>query len=224
MSFHDRAAPLPGSLSSSVGPSTGHLFLALALLQIAATLVLNRIVLNDDVLRSLFLETGRGDDLLAATRRWEIVSYLTIPILLAIRIGTAALLVQLILLGLRTVPAFGRIFRAGLWAQGALILGTVIQAGWLASLPDGAIGPEILTSIPGSFGAILPALGENPSPLLQLVHRISVFDLGWMALFVLGLEERGEVPVARAAAAVVSVWMVLTLGKWAFLQYMASFA
>lgn len=222
MSSHESAYPLPATFSTPAGPSTWQLFCAIAALQICSTLLLNRVVLNDDVYRSLLMDTTGSDELLRSARRWELLSYLATPVLLAVRIGFAALLVQLVLLGLGATPPLARIFRAGVWAQGALLLGSLIQTGWLASLPDGAIGSLALSEMPGSFSAVLPPLSGDASPLVQLIYQTSLFDLGWIALFILGLEERDHVPLGRATIAVLSAWGMIAFGKWALLFSLTS--
>jgi hypothetical protein len=141
-----------------------------------------------------------------------------------IRIGVATLLVQLVLLSLRTTPPLALIFRAGIWAQGALLLGSLIQTVWLASLPDGAIGSIAVSVMPGSFGTVLPSPGQNPSPFLQLIHQTTIFDLGWIALFVLVLEKADYVPLGRATLAVLTTWGIIAFGKWSLLVYLAKLA
>jgi len=222
MSFHDPAYTIQDSLSIPSRPATWHLFVAIAVVQISSTLLLNRVVLSDDVYRTLLEASGgpAGEDLLRVARRWELLGYFASPLLLALRVVLAALLVQLTLLGLRLTPPFSRIFRAGVWAQAALLLGTLIQTTWLATLPDGAIGTVALTMMPGSLGAILPPLAPDPTPLALLLHQTTIFDLGWIALFVLGLEEGEHIPPARAALAVISAWGVMATGKWGLLLFM----
>jgi hypothetical protein len=226
MSFHDPGYTISDSLPMPSRPATWHLFVAIAVLQISSTLMLNRVVLSPEVYRSLLDASGGpgGDDLLRTARRWELLTYFASPLLLVLRVVFAALLVQLALLGLRLTPPFARIFRAGIWAQAALLLGMLIQTAWLASLPDGAIGTVSPTMMPGSFGAVLPPLSPDPAPLLLLLHQTTIFDLGWIALFILGLEEGERIPPGRAAIAVLAAWGVMATGKWAFLLLIAGMA
>lgn len=223
MSHRETAYSSPSVIATFHGPSTWQLFLVIALAQVVASIALNRVVLSDQVLQTLLSPGGGGEGMLRAARRWEVIGYLASPILLGIRVSFAALLLQLFLLGLGVRPPFRRIFRAGLWAQVAILVGTLIQAVWLASLPEGMLGPATLAATPGSFGSILPPLGPNPGALMQLLHRTSVFDLGWIALYTLGLEERERVPAARAAFAVLAAWGAISVGKLAVLHSMVGF-
>src|SRR5690606_15136010 len=141
----------------------------------------NRAILTDEVLRGLLGSPSPSamEQAIAGIRRWESIGYLGIPLLLLLRTVLAPLLVQLVLLlGNRRAP-FGLVLRGALLGHLALWAGTVVQALWLASLPAGAIRPEVLGSAPGSIGSLLPELAAGPE-LQLLLDQVTVFDLGWI--------------------------------------------
>ena len=198
-------------------------FAVLAGANLAAAVYLNTRILTEDVYRALL--TGQGasgqiDRLLDVTRGWELLGYALSPLTLFVRIGLVALLVQLALVILGLPPPFSRVFRAGTWAQYALLLGTVAQILRLALLAPGARTAEQLQA---SSGAIIGLfnVGEalGPSSVL-LLERVTIFDAGWIILFTLALEESGSIRGADAATAVLSVWVLCTLAQWGFWLYL----
>ena len=213
-----------GVESGSKAIGTVWAFGALAAANLGAAVYLNAEILTDDVYRSLLAGQGSGaqiDALLSVARRWEFVGYALGPLALFALIGIMALLVQLalVLLGLRLPLA--QVFCAGTLAQYALLLGTLAQVLALATLPEGARTAEQLQTIPGAIGGLFSAASNLGPGLALLLERVTLFDLGWVALFTLALEERGEVPGADSATAVAAVWVLCTLAQWGFWLYLS---
>ncbi len=184
---------------------------------------LNSQILTDDVYGALFAGEGSGtqvDTLVDMTRRWEVAGYFLGPLALATRIAIMTLAVQLglILIGLRL--SFGHVFRAGTWAQFAVSLGTLARLLWLVSLPKAAITADQIARVPGSLATILCSECASRPNLGLLLERVTVFDLGWIALFTLALEKPGKAPAATVAVGVVGVWVCTTLARWGFGVYL----
>ncbi len=199
----------------------------LAVANLGVAVYLNTEVLTDEVYRGLLAGQGSGsqiETLLAVTRRWELLGYVIGPLALAGRIGIMALLVQLglILLGLR-LP-FGKVFFAGIVAQFALFMGTLGQLFWLVSLPEAARTAEQLETIPGALSGLFYVGNALGPELALLLRRVTLFDLGWIVLFTLALEEPGKVSGAEAAAAVTGVWILATVSQWGVWLYLTGFS
>jgi hypothetical protein len=234
-SVQDRAEELdiPGRLPSCE-PSphsrrlrNWHIFAALSGATIAVAFFTNRVILTDDVYRA-FLPEATGDvveveTLLRTARRLEVLGYLAAPLLLLGRITLHALLVQLVMLLQGVQAPLGRVFRAAMVAWTAVWMGTALQAGWLASLPAGAVTPALAGQIPGTLTTLFPSLHELGWPLSLLFEEITVFHLGWVVLFALALEDEGRIQPRVSLVAVVTVWAATTLARWGALLYLSGF-
>ena len=202
-----------------------HLFALLAAGSIAVTLFTNRFVLTDAAYRALLPEGGGSpsqlEQTIAAMRRWESLGLLIAPLVLLTRVAFNALLVQLAFLLQGIQLPFSRVFRGALWAASVTWVGSAMQAVWLASLPPGALNPEMLGAMPGGLTTLLPALNTVPAGLVLLFHQITVFDLGWVLVFAVALEGSGSASAGRSLLAVTLVWMVSTLSQWGVLLYLS---
>jgi len=224
--FPDRALS-PGPPLASRRLPNWHIFAALSGATIAVAFFTNRVILTDDVYRA-FLPEATGDvveveTLLRTARRLELLGYLAAPLLLLGRITLHALLVQLVMLLQGVQAPLSRVFRSAMFAWTAVWMGTALQAGWLASLPGGAVTPALAGQMPGTLTTLFPSLHELGWPLSLLFEEITVFHLGWVALFSLALEDEGRIPPRVALVAVVTVWAATTLARWAALLYLSGF-
>jgi len=202
-----------------------HLFALLAAGSIAANLFTNRMVLTDAAYQALLSDRGGSpsqlEQTIAAIRRWESLGILFSPLVLLTRVAFHALLVQLAFLLQATHLPFSRVFRGALWAACVTWLGTAMQAIWLASLPPGALSPELLGSMPGGLTTLFPTLNAAPDELVLLFQQITVFDLGWILVFAVALETGEQAPPGRSLLVVTLVWLTSTLSKWALLLYLS---
>jgi hypothetical protein len=198
------------------------LFGAVAAGNLIVAVYLNTAVLTDEVYRSIW--AGRGsagqiEALLAITRHWELVGYVAGPIFLLARTGLTALLVQLSLLLIGPRAHLRHVFRAAVWAQIPLFVCTVAQALWLTLLPPAARTPDAI-QVPLLTALSLPgAASVSPTWNLLLV-RISLFDVAWVVVFALALEDRGRISGRAAGAAVAGTWLFITLFQWAGWLYL----
>ena len=201
-------------------PRTVWLFVALAAMNLVATASMNTWILTDDVYRA-FLggATPRTDALIEMSRRWELVGYGLGPIVFFFRITGVALLVHLVLLLLGVRPGFARIFRAGLWAQASLLMGTLAQLVLLATTPEAGRTPERLRALPGTALDFLPDPGSVGPGLALLLEQVTVFDLGWIALFVLALEHPKESPLIQSLVAVSVTALFILMVQWSGSMY-----
>jgi hypothetical protein len=203
-------------------PRTLWLFMALVAANLGTTASMNTWVLTDDVYRA-FLggATARNDALIAMSRGWELIGYALGPVVLLGRIAGAALLVQLGLLLLGRRLALARIFRAGLWAQTSLLVGSLARLVHLAATPVAGRTPARLRDAPGAALALLTDPGALSPEVVLLLERLTVFDVGWAALFVLALEHRDEAPALHCLVAVTGTALLVLLGQWAGSLYLA---
>jgi hypothetical protein len=203
-------------------PRTVWIFVALAAANLVATASMNTWVLTDDVYRALLGgANARSDALIAMTRGWELLGYGLGPVVLFGRVAGASLLVQLVLLLLGRRLALARIFRAGLWAQTSLLAGTLAQLVLLASTPAAGRTPERLRDVPGTALTLLPDPESVGPGLTLLLERLTVFDIGWIALFVLALEHRKEAPALQSLVAVAATALLVHLVQWTGSLYLA---
>lgn len=202
---------LPWLLS---GLAAGNLLVALCL---------NKIVLTDRIYRSMWSNQGSSaqiEALLATMRHWETIGYLIGPLSLLARIGLTALLVQLTLLLFGPRTPLRHVFRAATWAQLPLVLGAAAQLLWLGLLPAAARTADAIQTAPFTVLGILEQVSVGPGWEL-LLGRVSLFDVGWIALFALALEDARRVPLRVAGMAVSTTWVFLTLLQWAGWLYLS---
>jgi len=215
----------PGSVPEAAPPvralRTWQLAVLVAGLQVASAAYMNRVVLGDDLLPALLGSASPG---LEAARRWRTLAYVLAPVEVVARAGFVSLLVQLALLPAIRNPPLGRIFRAALWAHLALVAGRFVETAWLASLPAAALLQGLNEAPPGSLSRLFGSGSHAPEAVHLLASQVSLFELGWLGLFVLALEGGPRLPLRAALAAVGAVWLVLTLSKWVFLLYLGRIA
>jgi hypothetical protein len=186
---------------------TWHLFNGLVVVHVALTALLNRVVLAD-----------------ASLGGFPVLSYAVAPVALLIRVAFVSLLVQLTLLALRGDTPYRGIFRAALWAEVALVVGVAVQTAWVSTLPATAILQGRLGAAPGSLAAAIPLVFPRSSPFAALATQVTVFDLGWVVLFALALEDGSRLRFGPAILSVGVVWVVLTLATWLAMLFLVGIA
>jgi hypothetical protein len=203
-------------------PRTVWLFVGLAAANLIATASQNTWVLTDDVYRA-FLggATARNEALIDMSRGWELIGYGLGPMVLFCRVAGVALLVHLILLLLGLRPGLARVFRAGLWAQLSLLVGSLAQMVLLATTPTAGRTPDLLRVLPWTAMGLFPDPGSVGPALALLLERITVFDLGWIALFGLALEHRDEAPLLQSLVAVGVTALLILVVQWTGSLYIA---
>lgn len=193
------------------------LFAGLAVSYLGLAAYLNAWILTDQVYRSIWnggSSPAQVEALLDTTRHWERIGYVVGPLALLVRIGLTALLVQLSLLLLGPRARLSHVFRAGMWAQLSLVLATASRALWLTLLPPAARTAEVVQTSPFSLSALLESVSLGPDWEL-LLGRLSLFDIGWVALFALALEDSGRISLRVATLAVTGAWLFMTACRWA---------
>lgn len=215
---------LPTSPRGDRGTRTFWIFSVLMIGNIGVSLYVNSAVLTDGVYTALLSGAGSTDGVattLAAARRWERLGYLFSPVALFLRLGWAALLTQFALVILGRRVALGRVFRAATWAALVPLLGALAQALRLSLLPPAARTEEQLRVMPGAIVSLFSMRDSFSPALLTLLEHITIFDLGWIILFALALEDARDLPGPDAVAAVTSVWTLSILAEWGFWLYLS---
>lgn len=214
-------------VSESTWIRTWQLFAVLVFIQVALAIVMNKGIMTPDVYHELLgsrLSAEQIDEHMAMTQRWQVWGYVATPLVLLVRIGFTALLIQLVLLLLVTEVPFRTIFRAALWAYSMVLAGSAFQLIWLYRLPPHQLTEQALAAVPGSFAAYFPQLAAAGGPLSHLLNVITLFGLGWWLFFALALENARRVRFLPALIAVGVVWVMITVTKWAMAAYMANVA
>lgn len=179
-------------------------FLACLAGDLVASIVQDRLVMTDRVYLSLLgLDSADPgvDRILGTVRSWSLAMYALSPIVLLVRTGGAALLVQLLLMGIRVRRPLLPIFLASLYAQLVLVGGRVARAVMLAALPPDARTSTAVTEPVLTVGNLVGLAEGWPSPM-HGIERISLLSAIWCIVFVTALHDRHRL---RARLAVVSV-------------------
>lgn len=203
---------------------TWHLFAVLAVLTAALMWVNQNWVMTRDVYHNLLgeqMEGGRIDeyfDVLHQSARW---GYLAVPLVVAVRAGLVAALLQLFCLFFLVNAPIARLFRAALWAYPALLYGVAVRLFSLARTDPSQITRDALSNMPGSLPQLVPSLAEPGTALYAALSLVSIWEVLWcVALFlalkrVAGVKGRGT-----RVAAVGGVWTLLALFQWGITVYL----
>ena len=156
----------------SVWPTFG----LMAAIWMALTFYTNERVLTPQVLSNLAMQSGgmvMAPDRVDALQRFAWLSYGLLPVMLAVRVATTALVLQLFTMLLSAEIAYRELFRASLWGFGAVMYGMFIQ-----TLRLDLIGPDLtiseLSVVPDSLAALI----LNPAPTLTIAyHALSLLNI-----------------------------------------------
>lgn len=141
------AAPAPSL-------KTWQLFVLVTAASLLLSWVMNEFVMTREVYHTVMgeqLDARRIDEYLDLSRRYAIWGYLATPLVLLVRIGFVALLLQTTLLVTLAEVRFMDLFRAGTTAFSAMLYGTAIHTGWLLWLGEAEITKTTLSIRPGAL-------------------------------------------------------------------------
>lgn len=183
----------------------------------------DKLVMTPEVYHNIFgsqLEAERIDSQIDTLSRFRGLGYLAIPVMLWVRVAFVALLVQMFCL-LGTIEIrFGRLFRIAAVAFVADLVGSANRLVWLVRQDPSAIDAATLGVMPGSLAAFLLEPPHSASGLYTVLSRVSVFELGWIGLMVLGLTGTKRVGAAGAVLVAGGVWGLVTFLQFAVATYM----
>lgn len=217
------AVPTP---AAPAGPvlRTWHLFAVLVVLTAALIWVNQNWVMTREVYQNLLgdqMDAARIDeyfDVLHHSSRW---GYLSVPLVVGLRAGLVAALLQLFCLFFMVDAPIAKLFRSALWAYPALLYGAALRLFVLVRTDPTQITRESLAAMPGSVPELLPRLAEPGTPLYAALSLVSLWEVLWcIALFVALRRVGGVKGRGTRAAAVGGVWVLLALFQWGITVYL----
>ena len=228
-SLNGTVSRLSGSTGDTTRPlRTWQLFGLLVVASAVLAWVENEFVMTPEVYRNILgsqLDAERIDaqiDMMSRFRGW---GYVTIPVMLWLRLAFIALLVQMFcLLGTIEIQ-FGRLFRIAAIAGIADLVGSANRLVWLVRQGPSAIDAATLGVMPGSIAGFFLERPQGASGLYTLLSQVNMFELGWAGLMVLGLTGTRRVGTAGAVLVTGGVWALVTFLQFAvalFMQHMGA--
>ncbi len=223
-SLNGTVSQLSGSTGDTTrGLRTWQLFGLLVVASAVLAWAENEFVMTPEVYRNILgsqLEAERIDaqiDMLSRFRGW---GYLTIPVMLWLRVAFIALLVQMFCL-LGTIEIrFGRLFRIAAIAFIADLVGSANHLVWLVRQGPLAIDAATLGVMPGSIAGFFLERPQGASGFYTVLSQVNMFELGWVGLMVLGLTGTRRVGTAGAVLVTGGVWALVTFLQFAVAMYM----
>lgn len=186
----------------------------------------NEFVMTPEVYRNILgsqLDAERIDAQIDMMNRFRGWSYLSIPVMLWLRLAFIALLVQMFcLLGTIEIQ-FVRLFRIAAIAFVADLVGSANRLVWLARQAPSAIDTATLGVMPGSIAGFFLERPQGASGFYTLLSQVNMFELGWVGLMVLGLTGTRRVGTTGAVLVAGGVWALVTFLQFAvalFMQHM----
>ncbi len=196
-------------------PSIWPTFALMAGIWMAVALYTNERVLTPQVLANL---TGGGSGVvMGATQmenfqRLERLSYVFIPVVLALRIAITALLLQMFTMLLAAEIQYRDLFRASLWGFSAVIYGMFLQTLRLDLLGSGLTLLD-LSVVPDSLAALV----LNPGPSLSIgygaLSLLSLHGLLWIAIIFTYLRFRAGASPRHALLIPLAGWITISLAQ-----------
>lgn len=173
--------------------------------------VTDRYVLTPDVLRNLVgVDAGSSAD--DALQRFTVWRYAAIPVQVVVRIGFAALIVQMVCLVGMVELRYGQAFRAAAIAFPATLWASIVQLIWLVRRDPGSLDPTLLTRAPDSLAMLV-----TPNQVVSWAHAMmshaSLSQLLWVGLLYAALRGTRGVGGRSAWVAAAGTWIVLALLK-----------
>ncbi len=198
--------------ATSHGLSTLQLFGLLTILSLMLAWANNEFVMTREVLLAL---AGGPQNAVQLDKQYEIVQrmqvwgYAMAPLQTLVRIGLAALVIQLMCLLGGADIGFRKIFRISTVAFGALLFGSFLQVVWIVRQPSAAITRASLGIVPDSLAAWFGTVNEAPSFFYLALNRVSITSLLWTMLIYWGLRETRQLRPMGAAIVTAATWSLV---------------
>jgi hypothetical protein len=200
----------------SEGPSTWVLFFAICVVWFAISLYSNERVLAPDVMAGVVRRANGVQisasqlDQLQRQGRW---AYVLLPMLLAVRIGVVALVLQLASMLLTHALPYRNAYRASLWGFGATAYGTLVRLIRLDLLPPDALTQAELALVPDSLAAVLPGANEAVPFVSASLGVLSLHDLFWVLIVTVALTTTPRLHHRQALAIATGTWCATALAR-----------
>lgn len=181
-----------------------------------AGVLMHRQVMTDQVyVAMLGIHPTEADveGILRTIRRWNLILLALGPLVLLLRTGGTALLVQLLLMALRARGPLPPIFVASLRAQLVLVLGRIARGLAFISMP-----PEARTA--ASLSEPLLMLGrlftfpDEWAVALRGIERMSLLSVAWCVVFTIALRGPDQPRLMTRAGAVAGTALLIGTTRW----------
>jgi hypothetical protein len=178
-----------------------HLFLCLSALGILLTFAVQYLFFTDTLLQQTFggqLAFERVSDMVALSKKWQWVGYLSIPVVVLLRVFYTSVFIYTGLFFADIATGFGRIFKIALWADFAFVLSGFSKLVMLlffkevSTLHDLQFQP--LSVLELTARASTDAIFIYPLSLLNLFELGYFIVLAWLLKDLLS-EEQPEIPI-----------------------------
>jgi hypothetical protein len=194
--------------------STAWVFLAAIALSAILTSYANSHFLSREALETSLagrLSPDRIDAQYAQMKAKLWVSYAILPLYVGLRVGLAALVLQLVFLAGGIEIRLAALVRACTLAYFAMIANTAVDI-WTIANPGAVRG----------VGSLQVLVSPTASPgLLFLAHTVSVFEVAWCVLVILLIKRVSELKYRAIAISVFGAWAVITGIQVAAVAYIA---
>ena len=198
------------------GASTWGIFLAICVVWLAISLYANERVLTPEVMAGL-VRRANGVQISASQldqfRRQGRWAYVLLPILLAIRVGVVALVLQLASMLLTHALSYRDAYRASLWGFVATAYGSLVRLIRLDLLPPDALTQEELELVPDSLAAVLSGAPEAAPVLFASLGVLSLHDLFWVLIVTMVLTAGSRLRHRRAFTIAACAWCATALAR-----------
>lgn len=206
---------------SSLRLKTTYLFLAVSAATIAVTWYFNTFVMTREVYHTLLgdqMGAERVDQFFNLLRQRTYWSHGLIPLVVLVRVGFVALMLQLVLLLMAIEAPLARLFRCALWAFGVLLVEAAARALSLSFMSAAQINQTVLSTNPVSLGYWVLSSRES-SELAIALAPLTLTEAAWLVILIVLLAETARLRMKAAAIAATSVWLLSALVQVTFALY-----
>jgi hypothetical protein len=187
-------------------------FVVMVILQFLLTLHMEDNWLNKQATLP-FLANDQALRIKSHYERIRQLNYVIIPLLLFIKYGLNAAIIQTGLLLQGVSVKFSRVFRQVVLAGFFLFGGDVLAVVHLSSLPDLSAGTFQPHPAPYSLSEIMDISGYAISSIF-VFNKINVFEMLWGASLCLGIKRLTEKPIGEILAIILPLWCFYLVLGW----------
>lgn len=181
-----------------------------------ASILTDHLVMTDEVYMGILgvdSTTPGVDRMLDTIRGWSQVLLVLTPFVLLARVGGAALLVQLILMGLGSRRRLLPIFGASLSAQLVLVLGRLARGARLLATAQHTRTTAALTEPMFTVASVL-ALPLGWTSLPEWIGRISLLPIAWCIVLAVALRADAHLGTRVRVGSVVATAAIIGMVRW----------
>ena len=196
--------------------TTWRVFGLISLLWMAVTLYTNERVLAPEVMAGVVGRTTGVElpvarlDQMRRQGRW---AYPLLPVLLAIRVGVAALALQLVAMLMASALPYGVAFRAALWGFAAVVYGTFLRMLRLDLLPLGSLSRAELFVVPDSLAVLFTQSDAGVTILSASLNALTLHDALWIGIVMAYLTMATDLSRRRTFVIALCAWCMTAAAR-----------